>query len=239
MASLRVELKVQPRSDFGSAVTRRLRRAGHVPGVIYGAGKEATAFSVDAVELRRTFSGASMNSIFDVVIDGTGVTRHAVVKDYQMHPTRGTVVHLDMHEIPLDKPIQTTVPVNVSGLSPGVTRGGLLNVMLREVAISGLPMELPTVVEVDVTGMEVGDTVRVSDLAVPEGISFLSEPDAVVVAIAATRVARALSSADTDAEAEEELEASVPVEAAAEDEGAEAEPAEDGGAEAESPDGDS
>lgn len=237
MASLRVELKVQPRTDFGSAVTRRLRRAGHVPGVIYGAGKNATAFSVDAVELRRTFSGASMNSIFDVVIDGTGETRHAVVKDYQVHPTRGNVVHLDMHEIPLDKPIQTTVPVNVSGTSPGVTRGGLLNVMIREVAISGLPMELPTVVEVDVTGMEVGDTIRVSDLAVPEGISFLSEQDAVVVAIAATRVARAL--APDEGEAEAAPEASAPDEAAGEDEGAEAEPAEDGGDEAESPDGDS
>ncbi|MEZ5101417.1 MAG: 50S ribosomal protein L25 [Thermoleophilia bacterium] len=233
MASLRVALNVQPRSEFGSAVSRRLRRAGHVPGVIYGAGNAATAFSVDAVELRRTFAGASMNSIFDVVIEGTGETRHAVVKDYQVHPTRGTVVHLDMHEIPLDKPIQTTVPISVTGTSPGVTRGGLLNVMLREVSISGLPMELPTLVEVDIDGMEVGDTVRVGDLTPPAGITFLSEPDAVVVAIAATRVAKSAGPADAD----EESEASAPAEPEAE-----AEPAgdgEDGGDAAESPDGDS
>ncbi len=187
MAGERIRLEVEPRAARGSAAARRLRAQGLVPGVLYGSGREAQAFSVGERELRRVLSGEhGTHAILDVVI-GDGDRRrphHAVLKDYQTHSTRGRVLHVDLHEVRLDQPIQAQVVVELAGEPEGVTMGGVLTQLVREVNVEALPMEIPDQIEADVSALGIGDSLRVSDLTVPERVTVLDDPDTVLVNIA-------------------------------------------------------
>src|SRR5687768_3957031 len=103
MTNERIELTVTPREEFGSPSSRRQRRAGLIPGVLYGGGEPAQPFLVEERALRRALGGGTASSILDVVVEGDSRTHHAVVKDHQRHPTRGTLLHLDLHEVRLDR----------------------------------------------------------------------------------------------------------------------------------------
>ncbi len=187
MAGERIRLEVEPRAARGSAAARRLRAHGLVPGVLYGSGREAQAFSVSERELRRVLSGEhGTHAILDVVF-GDGDRRrphHAVLKDYQTHPTKGRVLHVDLHEVRLDQPIQAQVVVELVGEPEGVTMGGVLTQVVREVNVEALPMEIPDQIEADVSALAIGDSLRVSDLAVPGRATVLDDPDTVLVNIA-------------------------------------------------------
>src|SRR5215218_9825753 len=140
MAGERVRLEVQERSKRGSRESRRLRRAGLIPGVLYGRGGNH-AISVPARELRRALGGSGgLHAILDVVVEGDGGTHPAVLKDYQRDPIRGTVVHIDLHEVRLDRPIQTAVSITLTGDSVVAREGGVLQQVTREVNVEALPM---------------------------------------------------------------------------------------------------
>ncbi|MFQ5426000.1 MAG: 50S ribosomal protein L25 [Gaiellales bacterium] len=208
----RYRLAVRPRTEFGTRESRRLRRGGLIPGTLYGAAEPTQTFAVEERELRGAIGNQNLNAILDVVVEGSDEATHAVVKDYQLHPTRSRLLHIDLQRIRLDKPIQAAVPIEVVGVAPGLVGGGLLNIILRELQIEGLPMELPDVLEVDISGMEVGESRSVGDVSLPGNMTLLDDPEDTVLTIAVTRVAVL----DEEEEVEEELE-----------EGEE--PAEDGG----------
>ena len=213
MAGERVKLETQPRETHGSAEARRLRARGLVPGVLYGNGGEATAFCVAERELRRVFTGDhGTHAILDVVLGDGKKPHHAVLKDYQLHPTKGRLLHVDLHEVRLDQAIQSAVAVELIGEPEGVTMGGVLTQLGREVHVEALPMEIPDRIDVDVSHLAIGDNLRASDLAIPEGVTLLDDPETVIASVAQpTRVELPEDMLD-EAEAEELAEGEVPEE---------------------------
>ncbi len=191
MAGERTKLVVAYRDRLGSPEARRLRKEGLVPGVLYGSG-EPIPISIEGRELRRALTGAGgLHSILDVEIDGKGSSHASILKEYQVDPVRGGVTHVDLQEVRLDQAIIASVQVQLLGAedAPGVREGGVLSQPLREVNVEALPLEVPEHLELDVSGMEIGGTLRISDLTAPEGSTLLDDPETVVATVTApTRV---------------------------------------------------
>jgi large subunit ribosomal protein L25 len=187
MAGERTKLVVTQREGLGSAESRRLRKEGLVPGVLYGNG-EPVAICIAERELRRALTGAGgLHSILDVEIDGKGKAHASILKEYQVDPVRGGVTHVDLQEVRLDRAIQASVTVQLLGGddAPGVREGGVLSQPLREVTVEALPLEVPEHLDLDVSGMDIGATLRISDLAVPEGVTLLDDSEMVVATVTA------------------------------------------------------
>jgi large subunit ribosomal protein L25 len=184
MAGERVKLKVQARESRGSSESRRLRSDGLVPGVLYGNGGNAQPFCIEERELRKALTGDhGLHAILDVVLEGQQKAHHAVLKEYQLDPTRARLLHIDLQEVRLDQAIQTQVVVELLGDSEGVKEGGVLSQIQREVNVEALPMEVPDRLELDVSRMVIGDALRLSDLRVPEGVKLLDDPDTVLATV--------------------------------------------------------
>ncbi|HET8607876.1 MAG TPA: 50S ribosomal protein L25 [Gaiellaceae bacterium] len=184
MAGERVKLVVRERTKLGSAETRRLRRQGLVPGVLYGRGKEPHAICIPERELRHALTGeAGLHAILDVVVEGKASSHASVIKEYQQDVVRGGITHVDLHEVRLDQPIQATVSLHLVGESAGTKAGGVLTQALNELSVEALPMEMPHAIELDVSEMEVGDSLRVGDVAAPAGATILDDPEVVVASV--------------------------------------------------------
>jgi large subunit ribosomal protein L25 len=178
----RLEVSERGADQVGSRNARRLRKQGLVPGVLYGKG-HTRAILVGERELRSALTGpAGLHAIVDVVIEGQKTEHHAVLKDYQRHPIRGTVTHVDFHEIRLDRPIHTAVAVHFVGESPGSKQGGIVQQVVRELNIEALPAEVPEHIDVDLSGLEVGASIRLEEITAPEGVTFLDDPHETVIA---------------------------------------------------------
>ena len=183
MAGERVKLEVQEREERGSAATRRLRRQGLIPGVLYGRGKDPQPFCVAERELRRALTGpAGLHAILDVALDGQKTTHASILKDYQQDVITGRLAHIDLQEVRLDQPIQAQVVIELVGESAGTKEGGVLSQVSREINVEALPLEVPERIEVDISAMEMGDTLRLADVPVPEGVTFLDDPGETVLA---------------------------------------------------------
>jgi large subunit ribosomal protein L25 len=204
MAGERTKLTVSQRTRLGSPETRRLRKQGLVPGVLYGA-DEPISICIEERELRRALTGAGgLHSILDVVVDGTGKSHASILKDYQVDKVRGNLTHVDLQEVRLDRPITAAVTVQLIGgdESPGVREGGVLSQPLREISVEALPLEVPEHLDLDVSHMLAGDTLRISDVVVPEGVVLLDEPETVVATVTAPTREVAPEDALDEAEAE-------------------------------------
>lgn len=180
-ASDRPQLKVKDRTERGSRATRRLRRDGLVPGVVYGGRDgQCSTFSVDARELRRVLIAGS--AVFDIDVGGS--TRPVIVKDQQRHPVRDHVVHIDLLEVRLDEKIQTTVALELEGIeeAPGVKEGGIIEHVTRELNIEALPTSIPENITVDVSHLEIAGTMHLSEVTAPEGVEFLDDLEETIVA---------------------------------------------------------
>jgi large subunit ribosomal protein L25 len=183
MAGERIKLTVKERESRGSADSRRLRKQGFIPGVLYGKGKGSHAIFVPERELRRVLTGAGgLHAILDVVLEGQATTHASILKDYQQDPIRGHISHIDLQEVRLDQPIQASVTVQLIGEPAGVKEGGVLSQVQREINVEALPMEIPEHIDLDVTGMAIGDTLRLVDLTEREGVKFLDDPEETVLA---------------------------------------------------------
>ena len=171
MASDRATLTAQPRTEFGSRVSRRLRRDGLVPGVVYGGGSEARPFQAGEREIRNVLVHGG--ALIEIEIEGSGAVP-VVIKEQQRHPVRGNLVHLDLQEVKLDEEIQAEVAIELIGTeeAPGVKEGGVLEHVTHEVTISALPTAIPESIPADVSGMDIGDTLQLSALIAPEGVEF-------------------------------------------------------------------
>jgi large subunit ribosomal protein L25 len=194
-------LAVSSRSDHRSRAVRRLRRSGKVPGVIYGGGGEPVSFEVDARTFRNTLAHAG--AVIEVSIDGEGSSQPVVVKDLQRHPVRGEIMHADLLRIDLNVAIQTTVTIELLNIddAPGVDEGGVLSQEGREILIEALPGDIPDVIQHDVSGMQINDTLLLESLTAPAGVTFIDEPDTVI----ATITPPTLEPVDDEIETETEL----------------------------------
>lgn len=174
MASDRTTLKVAPREEFGSRESRRLRRDGLVPGVVYGEGGDARAFQVSEREARSVIDEG--HALFDVEIEGSSAVP-VVVKELQLHPVRSNLIHIDFHEVRLDTKIEADVAIELEGTdnAPGIKAGGVLEHVTREVTVSALPTDIPEGLTADISEMEIGDTLTLSAVALPEGVEYTVE----------------------------------------------------------------
>ena len=182
MADDRPSLAVEERSERGSREARRLRRDGKVPGILYGASHpDPVSLKVGAIELRRLLNEGA--ALFDIKI-GADKSVPAILKDRQDHPVRGDVMHVDFLEVDLKEKIQSTVMLELEGVedAPGVKEGGVLDLATRELNIEALPTDIPDLIVVDVSAMDMGDTLMLESVPVPEGVEFLDDLEETVVA---------------------------------------------------------
>lgn len=181
MASERVKLLVQNRAVLGSAESRRLRRQGLIPGVLYGR-EEPISISIPERALRSALTtSGGLNAVLDVIVED-GKPHSSVLKDYQQHPVKGLITHVDLQEVRLDQPIHATVPLHIHGEPAGVKEGGVLTQVTNELNVEALPMEVPEHLEADVSEMQIGDTLRLSALTAPAGVTLLDDLEETVLA---------------------------------------------------------
>lgn len=202
MSSERATLTAQPRSDFGSRNSRRLRRSGFVPGVVYSEGDEAIAFQAAGSDLRVILSEG--HALFDIAIDGSDAVP-VVIKEQQHHPVRGDLEHIDLQKVRLDQEIEAEVSIELVGAedAPGVKQGGVLEHTLRETTVEALPTAIPDSLPLDVSELEINDSITLDKVTLPDGVTLVAaEPSEVTVAtISPPRV----EEEPTAAEVEEEV----------------------------------
>lgn len=184
MAGERIRLEVEERELRGTRNSKRLRKGGMIPGVLYGSGHQPHPICVQERELRRVLTGGhGLHAILDVVLAGQKSTHASILKDYQVDPIRGKISHFDLQEVRLDQPIQSSVVVELVGEAAGAKAGGVLSQVAREIRVEALPMEIPDRIELDVSAMEIGDSLRLSDLDTQEGVTYLDDPETVLATV--------------------------------------------------------
>jgi large subunit ribosomal protein L25 len=210
-------LNVSSRTADGSRAARRLRRSGRVPGVVYGGGDGPVGFDADARELRLALAGAG--AVLDLSVDGARPTP-VVLKESQRDPLHGETTHVDLLRVRLDQEISAVVALELLGVdeAPGVKQGGILEQITRELNVEALPTAIPESIVHDVGPMEIGETILLSAVSAPAGVTVLDDPDETVVAT--------LSPPRLQTQQEEEIEAET--ERVGEGEGEAAEEAESG-----------
>lgn len=230
---METKLQADKREDTGKGVARKLRAAGRVPGVLYGQGVDPVALSVDAREMFRVLhGGAGANALVDLVVDGQD--HLAMAREIQRDHIHNTLIHIDFLAVSRTQTITASVPVIETGEAAGVKEGGVVEHHLREVTVECFPQDVPDQIEIDITDIELGGMVHVSDLTAPEGVLIVTSLEDAVLSIITPAVLRV--EADLSVPGEEGVEA-VPVveeegeEAPATDEEGAAEPAavEEGG----------
>jgi large subunit ribosomal protein L25 len=198
MASESTRLDVKTRTARGSRAARRLRRENRVPGVLYGGDGGPVGFDADARELRIAL--ASSGAVLDLSVDGARPTP-VVLKEAQRDPVRGATVHVDLLRVRLDQAIHAVVSLELHGVeeAPGVKEGGVLEQQVRELNVEALPTAIPESVVHDIGEMQIGETIPLAAIVMPDGVTLLDDTEDVVVAT--------LSPPRLQAEVEEELEA--------------------------------
>ena len=168
------ELNAESRTDMGKGASRRLRHAGKVPAIIYGGDQDPEALALSHNELLRNLEHEAFYSHILTINTGDSTTS-AILRDLQRHPSKPVILHVDLQRVTADEELRTQVPLHFIGedISPAVKAGGLVSREQTEVEVACLPKDLPEFIAVDISKMEVGDTLHLSDLQVPEGVTLL------------------------------------------------------------------
>jgi large subunit ribosomal protein L25 len=183
-------IEVNRREETGKSANRRLRREEMIPAVVYGGGKEPVAIQVPRKTLIDLFkSGGSENRIFLLKLGNTGQSRHAMIRDMQIHPITRKVEHVDFMRIDMSKTIRVRVHITLEGVAYGVrTEMGLLDFVTREVEVECLPTAIPQEIKVDVTEVRIGQHLEVKDIKLPAGVKLIEDEDRVIVSVAHPKV---------------------------------------------------
>jgi large subunit ribosomal protein L25 len=201
MATTTTKLDVDSRTPDGSRSARRLRRTGRIPGVLYGGDVDPVSFSVDARELRVALAGSG--AVVDLSIDGAKPTP-VVLKESQRDPVRGETTHVDLLRVSLDKPIHAVVALELTGVedTPGVKEGGILEQLTRELNVEALPTAIPEAIVHELGELQIGETLSLEAIVLPEGVTLLDDLATTVASVSAPRLQ---SEEETEIESETEL----------------------------------
>ena len=221
-----IVVAAESRTDTGKNVNRRLRAKGLIPGVLYGAKKKPVPVAVSPREIATILRSASgSNTLFDLELGGN--KKKVILKEFQMEPLKGKLIHADFYEVALDRTLEVKVHIELHGVPVGVkTQGGVLDFVTRELEIECLPMDIPDKIEVDVSHLELGKHLRVAELQLPAKIKLLTEGDVVVAHVVMPRAEEeaAPAPAAEGAEAAAAVEPEVIKKGKAVEEGAEEKP---------------
>ena len=181
-------MNVQRRAEFGKGASKRIRRDGMVPAIVYGGAEDTVSVSVDPKMIFKLLrSEAGRNTILTLAVEGGG-TSSVILKDWQIDPVRETILHADFQRIAMDKLLRVNVPIAIRGEAIGVkTEGGMLDLVLREIEVECLPKDIPERIECDVTELEINESIRASDLPIPSEVAMLTEKNRVVVHVVTLR----------------------------------------------------
>ena len=184
------DLEASERKETGKGHARTLRRQGLVPAVLYGPETESMPLTISPAELDKIYQeGGSEHVILNLIIKNGGTqNKTAMVKEMQVSPVTNQCLHVDFYEISLEREITVKVPVETTGKSQGVERGGLLQLIRYELEVSCLPADIPRKIEVDVSDLEIGDSLHIEDVHVGEKITLLYDSNFTVVTVAAPTV---------------------------------------------------
>lgn len=198
------KLKATPREDTGKGPNRKLRAAGRVPGVVYGHNEKTRKLSLDAHELETLFSRISVeNTIIKLDIQGEKGDVQALVREVQAHPVKGDLVHVDFYQIHAGEKVDVQIPVHLTGTAVGVKAGGVMDHQIHELPIRCLPAAIPESIDVDVSKLDIGDSIHVGDLTFPADVEVEMDADRTVCSVVAPAV---LEVAEPSTDEEEGIE---------------------------------
>lgn len=194
-----VTLKAEQRKDLRGSVTKKIRKSGYVPGIVYGKDKEGTAVSVNEVELLKTVRDEGRNAIISLDIEN-GEKVQVMLQEYQMDPVKDDLVHVDFYIIDLTEEMDVSVPIRIEGEAEGARSGGVLQQPLFELQVRAKPNDIPEEITIDVSSMQIGDSLTIADLPKSDKYDYLEDEDIAVVTVTAPQEEEEESEADTTAE---------------------------------------
>ncbi|NLJ75987.1 MAG: 50S ribosomal protein L25/general stress protein Ctc [Peptococcaceae bacterium] len=179
------ELEGTIRTERSKASRRELRKSGMIPAVIYGKNVGSEAIAIELKALRKTLAKWGQNALINMKIKENGETKtyKALVKELQYDPVRRDLIHVDFHQISLKDKVHATVPIHLVGTSPGVAAGGILTTPMRQIEVECLATEIPELIEIDISELEIGDIMTIGELSTAPEVKILAEPDVAVVAV--------------------------------------------------------
>lgn len=204
-----LQLTCEIRTQVGKGAARKLRATGKVPAILYGAGIEPIMLTTDYLELKKALKGRSAeNVIFDLRIDSgsRGQSKKVMIKEIQRDPVKRDYLHVDLFEISMKKELEVDIPVNLVNTPIGVTQGGILQHVRREVKVSCMPDDLVEKIDVDVAVLEIGQTLHVGDISFPPGLKPLEDEDLTIVTVVAPAAAAEVEEVEEEEAEEEKVE---------------------------------
>ena len=173
-----IALKAQVREKTGKGIAKKLRRQGLIPAILYGPGISPLPLAINPNYVIKALKAEqTATSFFDLEIEGKETKKVKVfIKDFDVHPVTDEIIHVDFYQIAMDKEISVEVPIILKGKPKGVERGGILEQNLREITVTALPDKIPAHIELDVSGLDIGDSIHIAELQVPEGIKIEDDP---------------------------------------------------------------
>jgi large subunit ribosomal protein L25 len=198
-----IELKTKVRTTTGNGPARRLRMSGQIPAVLYGPKTEPVLLSVNKNDLELVFKKGGIGQvILNLVVQKNGekTTRPVMIKELQTHPVSRNFIHIDFYEIKMDQKITAKIPVITTGMAKGVELGGILQIIRRELEVECLPLEVPESIEIDISDLDIGDSIHVGKIHLEGEIEFLEEDDYTVVTVVSPKME------EEEPEEEEEIE---------------------------------
>ena len=195
------ELNVTVRNTTGNSPARELRRGGHMPAVLYGPQTEPILLTVNIREFEQIIKNSNIGSIILnlVIQNGKKITKPAMIKELQSHPVSGNLLHVDFYEIDMQRKINVMIPVVTKGKSKGVELGGMMQIVRREIEVLCMPGDIPESIEVDITDMDIGDSLHVEEIALGDNIEIPADVNFTVVTVLSPKVE------EVEEEVEEEL----------------------------------
>lgn len=182
-----VTLKVSQREKTGKETAKKLRKAGFIPAILYGKGLEPLPLTIKYSDFEKVYKRYKGEAVIYTLEfeNGSLPRRQAILKEIQRHPVTDLVIHVDFQAIEEDKPIEIRVPLEFVGKPVGVTKGGILEIMLHELTIECLPKDIPDKITVDLSSLDVGDSLHVADIKVPENVKVVDSPEDTVATVVA------------------------------------------------------
>lgn len=197
-----IELKAETRTTTGNSPARALRRAGRIPAILYGSGSEPVMISIETNEMETIIKEGNVGrSIFDIAVDGGKDARAAMIKELQTDPVSHDILHIDFYEVNMDRKVKVMVPVIATGKSAGVEMGGMLQIIRRELEVLCLPNAIPQDITIDITDLDIGNSVHVEDISLEGDVEIPHEVNFTVLTILSPKKAEE----EEEVEEEEEL----------------------------------
>lgn len=199
-------LNARERKDLKAHQIKELRNQGHVPGVLYGKKVNSTPVSVEAVAFLKTFRDVGQNGLFDLHLENGG-KHHVMVQEVQIDPLNNQYMHVDFFEVDMNEERDANVPVHLEGDAPGAKEGGIVNHLLYEITVNCLPADIPEAITVDISNLNIGDSLSVSDIRANVPVTIVNEDDETVVTVTPPTVAEDPDATEEDNTTAESVEA--------------------------------